>query len=133
MVTWYSEFDCIYKVGKVQRIMLSTSKDIWNHVDFLHMQFNPNLGCLKWKYSSTENTDDMRRKGTLSPQNVPSTICTSKRPHVDVLRRITSTHLRFAVWTFCGVTMPVIKVFFLRKKVEHKNKKTKGNNTVLIY
>jgi hypothetical protein len=48
--------------------------------------------------------DEMRRKGTLSPQNVPSTICTAKRPHVYDMRRKTSTRVRFAVWTFCGVT-----------------------------
>jgi hypothetical protein len=50
--------------------------------------------------------DDMRRKDTLSPQNVPSTICTAKRPHVYDMRRKTSTRVRFAVRTFCGVTEP---------------------------
>jgi hypothetical protein len=52
--------------------------------------------------------DDMR-KDTLSPQNVTSTICTAKRPRVYDMRRKTSTRVRFAVRTFCGVT----RLFYL--------------------
>jgi hypothetical protein len=52
--------------------------------------------------------DDMRYKDTLSPKTKrTSTICTAKRPHVYDMRRKTSTRVRFAVRTFCGVTVLV--------------------------
>jgi hypothetical protein len=55
------------------------------------------------EYFNTEHMDDMRRKDTISPQNIPSTICTANRPHVYDMRRKTSIRVRFAVRTFCGV------------------------------
>jgi hypothetical protein len=64
-----------------------------------------------WIYFTTEIVDDMRRKYTLSPH--VSTICTAKRPHVYDMRRKTSTRERFAVRTFCGVTMLNLLTIFL--------------------